>query len=415
MIEKIVTEICKNAKEISYSLANATTRQKNEALYYAAQELEDNVDEILEENDKDLDSLPKGTPKSYQDRLYLNDNNIAAMADTLRDIAARPDPIKKILDYWKVPSGLLIERVTTPLGVMGVIFESRPNVCIDAGALCLKSSNPVILRCGSDSFHTCNILVDLFKHALRDAGLNHNAIQLIPFKEHEAVDIMLKMEKYIDVLVPRGGKRLIEKVSQSRIPMLKHLNGICHTYVHKAADLNMAIEIVLNAKLRRVSICGATETLLIDRDWGDDKIRELLAALWKKGCALRVDQYINALIPQLPLATEEDWGTEYLDKILSVKTVNSVGEAVTHIRTYGSSHTDAIVTASAPAAEEFLNNVDSAVVMKNASTQFSDGGEFGMGAEIGISTGRLHARGPVGLEQLCTFKYVVRGTGQTRS
>ncbi|WP_424245318.1 glutamate-5-semialdehyde dehydrogenase [Elusimicrobium posterum] len=414
-IAQTVKEIAKAARACAHELAMATTEKKNAALNFAAQCLEQNTDKILEANKKDLAALPADYQPSFIDRLTLNKDRVLAMAKGLKDIAALPDPVGRTLAKWDVPSGLKIERTATPLGVIGVIFESRPNVCADAGALCLKSGNPVVLRGGADSLNSCKEIAACLQQGLEKAGLNKNCIQLIPLKEREAVDELLKQKDFIDVIIPRGGKKLVEKVSASPIPTFKHLNGICHTYVHKNAVPEMAVKVVINAKLRRTSICGATETLLIDKDYGAENTARLLTELKNAGCEIKADENILKLMPGLTPAAEEDWGTEYLDAIVSAKIVNGVSEAVEHIGKYSSSHTEAIITEDAQAAEDFLNAVDSAVVMHNASTQFCDGGEFGMGAEIGIATGRLHARGPVGLEQLCTFKYKVRGTGQTRA
>ncbi len=414
MLQQLIKNIASDAKAASPALACASAEQKNNALIFAAQEIENNIPQILAANQIDLQNITAGKPASFKDRLLLNEQRILAMSKGLRDIAALPDPIGKVLAGWQVPSGLKIERVTIPLGVLCVIFEARPNVCADAFALCLKAGSATILRCGGDSFNSCVAIFDCLKEGVIKAGLPPASVQLVPVKEHEAVDELLKQDAYIDVIIPRGGKKLIEKVSSGKIPTFKHLNGICHTYIHKDADVEMAKKVLINAKLRRTSICGATETLLVDRALGEQKIKDIINALADAGCEVRADAFIKSFMPNLPCATEEDWGTEYLDAIISAKAVDGVAQACEHIRKYGSDHTEAIITANAQAAQEFLNTVNSAVVMHNTSTQFCDGGEFGMGAEIGISTGKLHARGPVGLEQLVTFKYKVYGSGQVR-
>lgn len=414
MLQKLIKDIAIRAKESSPFLACATTEQKNKALLSAAAELEKNIPAILKANVQDLAHITPGKPSSFTDRLTLNKDRIMLMAQGLKDIAAFQDPAGRVLSEWTVPSGLKIQRVTIPLGVLCVIFEARPNVCADAAALCLKAGSSVILRCGGDSFNSCTAIYECIKGGILQAGLPEGCVQLVPIKEHEAVDELLKQKDYIDVIIPRGGKKLIEKVSNGQIPTFKHLNGICHTYIHKDADIDMAARILVNAKLRRTSICGATETVLLDQDLGEANIAKILNTLSEKGCEIRVDETIKTFMNSLPAATEEDWGTEYLDAVISAKVVGGVKEAAAHIRRYGSDHTEAIITQNAEAAEEFLNTIGSAVVMHNTSTQFCDGGEFGMGAEIGIATGKLHARGPVGLEQLVTYKYKVYGNGQVR-
>ena len=414
MIENTIKEICLSAKEAAKALALASSEIKNEVLLKAADNLIADTDKILKANAEDIKNLSPEKAHAFKDRLLLNEERIKAMAQGVRKVASLPDPVGRVLASWRVPSGLEISRVTIPLGVLCVIFEARPNVCADAAALCFKAGSSVILRGGGDSFNSCLAIYDCFKKALEECSLPQGCINLVPSKDHEAVDILLKQEDYIDVLIPRGGKKLIEKISQSRIPSFKHLNGICHTYIHKDADMEMACKVLVNAKLRRTSICGATETVLLDKELGEAKIKQVLGALIERGCEVRADEYIRSFMPDLPAAKEEDWGTEYLDAIISAKTVSCVKEAVEHIGKYGSNHTESIITQDAQAAEEFLNGVNSAVVMHNTSTQFCDGGEFGMGAEIGIATGKLHARGPVGLEQRVTFKYKVEGHGETR-
>ena len=337
------------------------------------------------------------------------------MAAGLEQIAALPDPVGEVLAAWDRPNGLNISRVRVPLGVIGIIYESRPNVTADAGGLCLKSGNAAILRGGSESFHSSGAILDCLQAGLAAAGLPAGSIQLIPTTDRAAVGEMLTMTDYIDIIVPRGGKSLIERVQQeSKIPVIAHLEGLCHTYIDADSDAEMAKNIVVNAKMRRPGICGATETLLVDRAVAKRSLPEIIEALVAAGCELRGDDATRALDNRVGVASEADWRTEYLEPILSIRQVDGLDGAIDHINAYSSHHTESIVTNDADKAEKFLNTIDSAIVMHNASTQFADGGEFGMGAEIGISTGRLHARGPVGVEQLTTFKYVVRGAGQVR-
>ena len=412
----IVVAIAQQAKKAASIMALSTTEQKNKALIAAAKALRDSKTVILKANQKDTElAKQNGISGAMLDRLVLDKKRIESMAKGLEDIAALPDPVGKKLADWTRPNGLKISRVSVPLGVIGVIYESRPNVTADAGALCLKSGNAVILRGGSESFHSSQAILSCLQAGLKIAGLPEAAIQSIPTTDRAAVGEMLKLDQYIDIIVPRGGKGLIRRImEESRIPVIKHLDGICHTYVHSDAKVDMARDIVLNAKMRRTGVCGATETLLIDRAVAKTMLPSIAESLQKAGCELRGDAEAVSIFP-MKSATEEDWGTEYLDAIISVKVVEGVEEAVTHINTYGSQHTDAIITENAEAAEQFLNGVDSAIAVHNASTQFADGGEFGMGAEIGISTGKLHARGPVGVEQLTTYKYKVEGNGQVRA
>ena len=355
-----------------------------------------------------------GLSAAMLDRLALDDGRIEAMAKGLEDIAELADPIGTVLAEWERPNGLRISRVRVPLGVIGVIYESRPNVTADAGGLCLKSGNPVILRGGSESFNSSRAIAVCLSRGLDDAGLPAGCIQLVPTRDRAAVGEMLAMDDVIDVIIPRGGRNLIERISaESRIPMFKHLEGVCHTYVHAAADPAMARDIVLNGKMRRTGICGATETLLIDRA-AEGLLPDILAALFDAGCAVRGDAAVQAADSRVTPAGDDDWGTEYLDAILSARVVDGLDEAVEHIARHGSHHTEAIVTGDDGAARAFFAAVDSGILLHNASTQFADGAEFGMGAEIGISTGKLHARGPVGVEQLTSYKYLVRGSGQVR-
>lgn len=414
-MKEMMHSLGRNAREAARFLATASTEAKNKALKETARLMRQESDALLEANKKDMDALPSDTSKAMRDRLLLTPERIEAIAKGLEDVAALPDPVGRVLASWERPNGLKISRVATPLGVIGVIYESRPNVTADAGALCFKSGNAVILRGGSDSFHSSAKITEIMHEGLRLAGLPETCIQSVPTAARAAVGEMLKMDEYIDVIVPRGGKSLIQRITEeSRIPLFKHLNGICHTYIHSAADLKKAKDIVLNAKMRRTGTCNSTETLLVDEAVLHTILPEVLDTLIKAGCEIRGDEKVQALDNRVVPAVEEDWDTEYLDSILSVKSVKDIDEAIAHIAAHSSHHTESIITEDKSAAERFLNEVDSAVVMHNASTQFCDGGQFGMGAEIGIATGRLHARGPIGLEQLTIFKYQVRGDGQIR-
>ncbi|MBT3238741.1 MAG: glutamate-5-semialdehyde dehydrogenase [Rhodospirillaceae bacterium] len=406
----------KAAKAAASELASASTAAKNTALTESAKALRDSKAAILDANAKDMAAgEKKGLKGSFLDRLMLDDGRIEAMAAGLQAIAELADPVGVRLSDWDRPNGLHIERISTPLGVIGVIYESRPNVTADAGALCLKSGNASILRGGSESFHSSAVIVTCLKQGLKAAGLPEDAIQLVPTADRDAVGELLRLVEYVVVIVPRGGKSLIERITaESRIPMFKHLEGICHTYIDDGADTDMAKNVVLNAKMRRTGICGATETLLVARTVAPTLLPGIVDALVDAGCEVRGDTDAVAIDGRIAAASDDDWDTEYLDAIISVAVVDGVDQAIAHIGEHSSQHTEAIITEDSKAAEEFLNRVDSAIVMVNASTQFADGGEFGMGAEIGISTGKLHARGPVGLEQLTSFKYVVRGTGQCR-
>lgn len=415
-IHALMLSIGEKAKAAAGDLLTATTEQKNAALREMAASLRRRANSILSENAKDMAvGSEKGLTDAMLDRLKLDEKRIEGVAAGLEAIADLPDPVGAIDSEWDRPNGLHIQRVRVPLGVIGVIYESRPNVTADAGGLCLKAGNAAILRGGSESFHSSSSIVESLKEGLRAAGINEDAIQLVPTTDRAAVGEMLTMTDHIDVIVPRGGKSLIERVSaESRVPLFKHLEGLCHSYVHAAADPDMARTVVVNAKMRRTGICGATETLLIDRAIAPKLLPSLVEGLTEAGCEVRGEDESRRLDARIVPANEEDWDTEYLDSIISVKQVDGVDDAIGFIRKHGSDHTDAIITADAAAAERFVNRVDSAIVMINASTQFADGGEFGMGAEIGISTGKLHARGPVGVEQLTSMKYVVRGTGQVR-
>ncbi|MDJ0945727.1 MAG: glutamate-5-semialdehyde dehydrogenase [Kiloniellales bacterium] len=404
------------AKAAAAELAIATTATKNAALAAAAAALRADSEKILEANARDMAAgRDKGLTPALLDRLELTPERIEAMAKGLEDIARLPDPVGRTLAEWERPNGLKIARVAVPLGVVGIIYESRPNVTADAGGLCLKSGNAAILRGGSESFHSASAILDGLQRGLAEAGLPAAAIQRVPTSDRAAVGMLLRMSDYLDIVVPRGGKGLIERVQQeSRVPVLAHLEGLCHTYVDGAAELEMARRIAVNAKLRRTGICGATETLLVDRRAAETHLGPILDDLIAGGCEIRGDEAVCAREPRALPAKPIDWDTEYLAPILSVKMVDGVGGAIEHIARHGSHHTDAIVTEDESAVARFFAEVDSAILLHNASTQYADGGEFGMGAEIGIATGKLHARGPVGLEQLTSYKYLVRGEGQVR-
>ena len=403
------------AKAASNELAFASAGRKHSALIAAADALWKDRAAIIAANAKDLDyGRAKGLSDAMMDRLHLDETRIRAMADGVRAVAEQPDPVGEVLAEWDMPSGLHIRRVRTPLGVIGVIYESRPNVTADAGALCLKSGNAVILRGGSESFHSSIAIHGCLLDGLRAANLPEAAIQMVPSRDRAAVSELLGMTGTVDVIVPRGGKGLVGLVSrEARVPVFAHLEGIVHVYVDRAADLQKTLDVVLNAKTRRPGICGAAECLLIHRDVVDDIGQGVIRALIEAGVEVRADAALKA-IPGTAEATEADWGKEYLDKIIAARVVDDIDAAIAHIRRYGSNHTDAIITEDDAAAERFFTRLDSAILMRNASTQFADGGEFGMGAEIGIATGKMHARGPVGAEQLTSFKYLVTGDGTVR-
>jgi glutamate-5-semialdehyde dehydrogenase len=404
------------ARAAAQALALAPRAAKDRALLAAAASLREEQVAILDANAKDMAAARgKGLTAAMLDRLELTPGRLEAMAQGLETVAGLEDPVGAELARWTRPNGLDIARVRVPLGVVGIIYESRPNVTADAGALCLKAGNAAVLRGGSESFHSSRAIVARLARGLAAAGLPEAAVQLVPTADRAAVGLLLRMAEHVDVIVPRGGRSLIERVmAESRVPVLAHLEGNCHTYLHHSADPRMAVEVAVNGKLRRTGVCGATETLLVDRAAAERLLPPVLDALIAGGCAIRGDGAVRRLEPRAAPATEEDWRTEYLDAILAVKTVAGLDEAIAHVNRHGSHHTDCIVAADADAAARFLREVDSAIVLHNASTQFADGGEFGMGAEIGIATGRLHARGPVGVEQLTSFKYLVRGSGQTR-
>jgi len=416
-IKKSMQRIGEKARDVSRILALASADQKEAALYGAAASIRQAAPELGAANDSDMKRATRaGFGQASLDRLRLTPDRTEAMAKGIEEISTLADPVGRVLAQWERPNGLQIQRVSVPLGVIGIIYESRPNVTADAGALCLKSGNATILRPGSDSFETSKAIVNCLHVGLTSARLPEASIQLVPINDRSIVGEMLKMSDYIDVIIPRGGKSLTKRVmEESKIPTLQHLDGNCHTYIHETADPQMAKEVLLNAKLRRTGICGATESVLIDISIVRTLLPALLQALISNDCEVRGDEAVCAIDNRVIAAGEVDWSTEYLDAVVSVKTVSNVDEAVQHINRYGSHHTDAIIAGDLAATEKFLNEVDSAIVMVNASTQFADGGEFGMGGEIGIGTGRLHARGPVGVEQLTTYKYVVRGSGQTRA
>jgi glutamate-5-semialdehyde dehydrogenase len=414
----LLNQLGREARAAARRLATASEAEKDMALHTAADVIRARAEAILAANREDVaEAKCKGLAASFVDRLTLDPKRLEAIAAAAESIADLPDPVGRVLATFRRPNGLVIERVATPLGVIGVIFESRPNVTVDAGALCLKAGNAAILRAGSDSFRTSSLLAEAMGEGLREAGLPTSAVRLVPTRDRAAVGAMLAgLDGNIDVIVPRGGKSLVARVqAEARVPVFAHLEGIVHVFVHRAADLDMAKTIVLNAKMRRTGICGAAETLLVDRGCADTHLKPLVTMLLDAGCGVCGDEATQAVDQRVTPATEEDWRTEYLDSIISCRVVDGLEAAVEHIETYGSHHTDAIITADERVAARFMAEVDSAIVLHNASTQFADGGEFGFGAEIGIATGRMHARGPVGVEQLTSFKYRVRGTGQTRS
>lgn len=415
-IHSLMQDIGLKARAAYMQLAEAKAGQKDAALVTAAAVIRENKKEILAANAKDVaHAKEQGLDAAMIDRLLLDDKRIEAMAMSIETVVTMVDPINKVLDEWERPNGLFIQRVSVPLGVIGLIYESRPNVTADAAALCIKSGNACILRGGSESFHSSQAIVACIHTGLKEADLPAECVQLVPVRDREAVGEMLTMTGLIDIIIPRGGKSLTKRVmEQSRVPTILHLDGNCHIYVHKDANADMAKEVLINAKMRRVGVCGAAESLLIDESVAKDMLPKFADALIKEKCEMRGDAAAQKIDKRIKLATEDDWSMEYLAPIISVKIVKNEDEAIAHINRYGSHHTDAIITDNKNAARQFLREVDSAIVMHNTSTQFADGGEFGFGAEIGISTGRLHARGPVGAEQLTTYKYVVHGSGQTR-
>ena len=416
-VTEIMAKIGQSAAAASHQLRFASSAQKKSALLAMADAVWKNRAAILDANGIDMPAgREKGLSASFLDRLKLDESRVQGIYDGIRAIAELDDPVGAVISQWDRPNGLNIERVRTPLGVVGVIFESRPNVTADAGALCLKAGNAVILRGGSDSFHSSKAIHACLLEGLAAADLPTASIQIVPTTDRAAVGEMLKgLNGNVDVIIPRGGKGLVGRVqSEARVPVFAHLEGLCHVYVDKSADLSMAIEVVNNSKMRRTGICGSAETLLVDRAVADSHLLPILENLTKAGCEIRGTEEVKTRFDAATLASEEDWSTEYLAATISVKIVDGISGAIEHINRYSSNHTEAIIANDAGAVERFFNEIDSAILLHNASTQFADGGEFGMGAEIGIATGKMHARGPVGVEQLTSFKYRVRGNGQIR-
>ena len=412
-----MTALGRAARAAATDLATTSSDQRNAALAAAAAALRSGSTAILVANEKDMAAAKEhGLGGSMLDRLFLDEGRIEAMAAGLETIIGLRDPVGRTLEEWERPNGLRIQRVAVPLGVIGIIYESRPNVTADAAALCIKSGNAVILRGGSESFHSSTAIYECLREGLEAAGLPGKAVQMVPTTDRAAVGFLLSsMAEWVDVVVPRGGKSLIKRVQdEARVPVIGHLEGICHVYLHAGADSDMARDVVLNAKMRRTGICGAAETLLVDKAVADTLVPLVGDALLASGCEIRGDETVRTILAEARQATEEDWSTEYLDAVISIRVVDDIDAAISHIRHYGSGHTESIITDDAGAAEKFFREIDSAIVLHNASTQFADGGEFGMGAEIGIATGRIHARGPVGTDQLTSYKYVVRGSGQVR-
>jgi glutamate-5-semialdehyde dehydrogenase len=416
-IAETMDDIGRTARRAAATLAMTDGEQRNAALKASAAAIRRAAADIIEANSLDMDAAKsRGLSAAMLDRLMLDAERIEGMAAGMESITELQDPVGRVLAEWDRPNGLKIQRVSVPLGVIGIIYESRPNVTADAAALCVKSGNAVILRGGSESFHSGQAIYACLREGLSAAGVDQDAVQMVPTTDRAAVGYLLSsMADWVDVVVPRGGKNLIKRVQEeARVPVIGHLEGICHVYVHRDADADMAREIVLNAKMRRTGICGAAETVLVDRDIAERIVPDIVNALQDAGCEVRGDEKVTTLVADAVAATEADWSTEYLDAIVSMHVVDDIDQAIAHIGQYGSGHTESIVTDNVSAAEQFFREVDSAIVLQNASTQFADGGEFGMGAEIGIATGRVHARGPVGADQLTSYKYVVRGSGQVR-
>ena len=415
-LEKNILQIGRQAKEASRYVSQLSTQSKNEILCSAADNLLKNKESILKANELDIKENKDKLNSATLDRLVLDEKRIESISSGLVEISRLEDPVGKIIDKWSRPNGLEIEKTSIPLGVIGVIYESRPNVSADAAGLCLKSGNALILRGGSESFNSSSKIVEIINRSYENFKLHKGILQYIPTKDRNAVGHLLKMDDFVDVIIPRGGRSLIERViNDSKVHVIRHLDGICHTYIHKSSIANLSKEVAVNAKMRRPGICGATETILIDKEILSTHLPDIIKSLTEMDCEVRGDKHVLDINNSLKLANEEDWYTEYLDKIVSIKTIfNGVEEAVNHINLYGSGHTDAILSEDEDAVNFFLNNVDSGIVMHNTSTQFADGGEFGMGAEIGISTSKVHARGPVGVAQLTSFKYKVKGSGQIR-
>ena len=404
-----------NAKKAAAELANIRNEQKNNALFNLKEDLKNFSSEIIQINNKDIENAyAMKLSSALIDRLTLNEDRINSMVNCLDEIINLKDPTGIVLSEWDRPNGLHIQKVSVPLGVIGIIYESRPNVTVDASAIAIKAGNSVILRGGKDSFHSSQKLNEIINQSFAKAGLPDNSVQMVPIADRAAVNAMLQLDAYIDVIIPRGGKGLIQNIKEkSSIPVIKHSDGICHVYVDKDADISIAKEVIFNSKMRRPGICGAAETLLIDKAISKNAMA-LLTNLVDAECEIRGDSFIQSLDNKFKKASEEDWGTEYLDKVISVKIVDGVSEAINHINNYSSGHTESIITENSKTFEKFYKNINSAIILQNASTQFADGGEFGFGAEIGISTDKLHVRGPVGSEHLTSFKYVVQGNGQVR-
>lgn len=412
-----MTGLGRSGRAAATVLATTSAQQRNAALAAAASNLRQNMGAIIAANDRDMAAArERNLSGSMLDRLLLDESRVEAMAAGLEAIVDLHDPVGRILEEWERPNGLRIQRVAVPLGVIGIIYESRPNVTADAAALCIKSGNAVILRGGSESFHSSTAIYECLRAGLETAGLPGEAVQMVPTTDRAAVGFLLSsMAEWVDVVIPRGGKNLIRRVQdEARVPVIGHLEGICHVYLHTGADPDMARDVVVNAKMRRTGICGAAETVLVDAAAADTLLPSVGEALFASGCEIRGDDRVRSLLEPAGEATEDDWSTEYLDAVVSIRVVEDIDAAIEHIRRYGSGHTESIITEDVAAAEKFFREIDSAIVLHNASTQFADGGEFGMGAEIGIATGRIHARGPVGADQLTSYKYVVRGSGQVR-
>ena len=414
-LKNLLFEIGEKAKAASYKLSNVDIKKRNEAIKNIATQIKNFSEDLINENLKDIEIAKKHKlANPLINRLTLDKSNIQNIANSLEEIVGLKNPIGKIISEWKRPNGLHIQKISVPIGVLGIIYESRPNVTVDAAAISIKSGNAVILRGGKDSFFTSKKFFEIINNAILEKDIPNHSVQMIPVPDRDAVNEMIKLDSFIDVIIPRGGRGLIEKIkANSTIPVIKHLDGICHIYIDEDANLEIAKKVLFNSKMRKTSICGAAETLLIHKKHAD-KILEILKELKNAKCEIRGDNFISKLDSSFILASEKDWDTEYLDKIISVKLVNNCSDAVNHINTHSSHHTDSIITNNQNTSNTFFQNVDSAIVLQNASTQFADGGEFGFGAEIGISTNKLHVRGPVGPEHLTSFKYVVRGNGQVR-
>ena len=416
-IAETMTALGRAGRSAAAVLATSSGEQRNTALAAAATALRDRAADIIAANAKDMTAAEeRGLSGAMLDRLMLDAGRVEAMAAGIETIIGLRDPVGRVQEDWERPNGLRIQRVSVPLGVIGIIYESRPNVTADAAALCIKSGNAVILRGGSESFHSSMANYECLRDGLEAAGLPGDAVQMVPTTDRAAVGFLLSsMSEWVDVVVPRGGKNLIKRVQdEARVPVIGHLEGICHVYLNAGADPDMARDIVVNAKMRRTGVCGAAETVLVDKAAAASLLPKVCDALRAAGCEIRGDETVASLVQDVVPATEEDWSTEYLDAVISIRAVDDIDAAIDHIRRYGSGHTESIITDDSDAAEKFFREVDSAIVLNNASTQFADGGEFGMGAEIGIATGRIHARGPVGADQLTSYKYVVRGSGQVR-